>query len=515
MRLRLIGKARTLSKDLFLGEIMQLKYFILLVLSVLASSICQADALHYTDTDFEMTGNAAYSSSTDEFQLTQDATNQAGNLLTKHPICAKEYKISFDVFPGDKNANQNGGAGIVWYEVDTKTNGWASVVELNTQDRARTSNYNFMELFNFGVSPNVLKAQPVPFSLGGSGYSHIDVHINESVATALLTNPKGVAAVANQRTFTAGNPINHRFYAWTGVAKNRQAIRNIKVQIIRPDNCSGLPSLSEEEANQDVLSVCGADSCINSSAFFSCAIDKLASLKQVGVIDGTITESLTNQYQNKLSYCNGNIECKADLDKLLSDKFDEGFSGGVLSVDKDAIYKSGFDAGVKSVPVEELKKASYDDGFSAGVKSIDVEAIKNVAFNNGAASINQKAIRQSGYDEGYKTGLSSAPSCEKEDERKKWNLKDSIKVTPNERDCADKQEWTVRNNNKFPVQASYRVKRTGERGTITLKPGDNDLRVRGDSDPDSLEIIINDELHSRTDCKGFKKQDNKKNSNRR
>lgn len=496
---------------------MKLKCFTLVaVITFLGSAISQAETLHYTGSDFEITGNAAYSSGADEFQLTADSSNQAGNLLTKRPICAKEYKVSFDIFPGDKNVSQNGGAGIVFYEVDAKTNGWVSVAEWNTQDRARPSNYNFMELFNFGVSPNVMKAQAVPFPLGGAGYSHIDLHINEGVANVLLTNPKGVLSIANQRTFVPGNPIHHRYYSWTGVGRNRQVVRNINVAIIRPDNCSGSPSLNEEETKQDVLSTCGADTCDSSSAFFSCAVDRLESLKQTGVIDGIIVDSLTSQYQNKLNYCAGDIECKSDLESLLSTEFDKGFSAGSLSVDKDAIYKRGFESGVASVPAEDIKKASYEDGFTKGVQSIDVEAVRNEAFSNGVASINQSAIRQSGYDAGYQAGLSSAPSCDNDDAKRKWNLKDTIKVSPNERDCADKQEWTIRNNNKFPVQASYVVGRTKEKGTITLKPGDNDLRVRGDSEPDSLEILINDETHSRTACGSYKKPDPKKGgSNRR
>lgn len=365
----------------------------------------------------------------DEIVLTPDVSWRTGAVTSSHIVCAKEYTVSFDVNVGQLNAAQNGGAGVFFYEVNAADDTWGNVVGVNVKDHARSNYFNSLELYRFSDEPSItIKTTRVPFLMGGAGYLHVVYHFDEGHSSVLMTNPLGAAYLEDQRPFIPGTAKYHKWYAWTGSAHNVHRLRNLQVDILRPDTCSGdVPTLTDEEASREVKQACpGYDGCATFEEFFGCADTALSDLRTAQKISPETADRVLAILEERYFYCNGRNDCPLlDRDEI----FNEGFQAGVNSIDlegaKRASFDSGFDAGVKSIDQEGLKAASYadgvaagkatcsdeeavrksayEDGFRAGVESIDVDALKATAFAAGAASVDQRAI----YDNGFAAGRES------------------------------------------------------------------------------------------------------------
>lgn len=332
--------------------------------------------------EFILMGNSYLNNS--EIVLTNDTNWQDGRIQTKQTICAKEYKFSYDAFVGDLNADKNGGAGVVFYEIRSDDNSWLNVFEFNIQDRARISRFNTIEML--GTAP-ITFAVPA-FTLAGNGWNHVVFHGNENVGDAVVSNAKGVVSVANGRPYKQGVPIYHQFLGWTGTAHNLQKVKNFKIEIIRPDNCTGLPSLTLDEAKQQITASCGSNECSSYATFLTCAVNFLDTLKSKNSITVDTYNSLLTEYQAKANYCDGVGECSSELEKAKQDAYARGFTEGIASIDIEAIKS-------------DARAEGYESGFSDGVASVDVQSIKNEAYQTG-----KDAGYQEGYSAGYNAGLS-------------------------------------------------------------------------------------------------------------
>lgn len=379
------------------------------ILCAPCASVAQETILPHS-TDLTLSGTATYLAETKEYRLTSDNYWQEGRVDTKS-ICAKEFKVSYDVFVGDRNANLNGGAGVIFYELNANTKDWMNVVELNIQDRARVANYNSLELVRFGNGPAVFTTVPVPFMMGGAGYMHVEYTMNEGVTNALLTSDLGSVSVAGKGDYAPSTPLQFRFFAWTGTARNLQKIKNIEIDIIRPDNCSGQPSLSLEQTKEQVSAACGSDACSAFETFFSCASELLDEFKASGIIDLAIHSSVLAEHENKMNYCLGKGECEADRTTIEKTAFEKGFNAGVLSIDQNALKSEAFAKGVQSIDVEAIKAAAYKDGLDVGVASVDVATIElrafNAGFSAGVSSVNVEDVQSAAREEGFSAGVAS------------------------------------------------------------------------------------------------------------
>lgn len=311
------------------------------------------------NSDLILTGHTQLNGN--EVVLTSDAVWQDGRATTKDRICAKEYKFSFDAYTGDLPASSNGGAGLVFYEIYSDTNAWANVFEFNIQDRARPDRYNYIELL--GVNSEITGTL-APYQLNGLGWSHVEFYANETFGVAVVSTSRGVLSVTNHRPYRPGIPIYHQFLGWTGVAHNVHKVRNLKYQVIRPDNCSGEPSLTEMQAESQLSVACGnGDSCEDIDAWVSCRMEMIDTLKDEGRIGEDCYSSLARKCDHKIILCGSQNECSDSLASARKEGYDTG-------------YPVGYDNGVKSIDIQGIKNASYIEGFGAGKASVVCEQPK-------------------------------------------------------------------------------------------------------------------------------------------
>lgn len=332
---------------------------------LIVSSVSQAQSVSYPTSDIAYVGSAKTSGSTEEIILSEDGLyNQYGEAWLPGEVCAKEFTVEFDVLLGNKAANQGGGAGLGYQINSARDSKYLNRVNFNIQDRARIANYNTAEVFKYfgtetfpgnGNLYESLNIAKPAFNLSDGVWRQVKVKIDETTFTVIMKDPLvgSMLVASGARTYKPGTPIKQFFYAWTGSARNKFAVRNVKSTILRSDNCSGLPSLGTEEAKESIASSCGVDNCAGYQSFFACAIDAIGALKESGAIDESTEESLVSDYENKLNYCTGSVECKADLENQLANE-----------------YQLGFTAGVSSVPVDSIRSESYNQGFEAGKNAV-------------------------------------------------------------------------------------------------------------------------------------------------
>lgn len=313
---------------------MNLKWLLILIfLPVVAFA---QKAIEIEDVDYF--GGVKYDSALKEFTLTEDGYYQAGDIYTKNGFCAREYKLSFDVFVGDKNADKNGGAGVVLYELNADSgNTWMNLLEFNVQDHARRSNFNFIESFKFNDGPTELVARPAPFPMGGAGYLHVDYYMNSGHSLSVITHDLGSVVFNSSRTYIPGLNVKHRIYGWTGAARNVQKVKNLELHLLNLDGCPSVqPVIPEQELD----------------------------LWQEGYDTG---------------YETAKDECLQDT----TTAYDLGFQDGVLSID-----------------IEGLEAESYALGFSDGQKQVCTAPIEDedkkvlICYKLKTISVNKKNLKR-------------------------------------------------------------------------------------------------------------------------
>jgi len=363
--------------------------------------------------DLLITGDAYLADS--ELVLTT-RTNQRGEALYKSGICAKEYKISMDVYVGDSSSS-NHGAGLAWYELFEDTGNWGSVLEFNIADYARPNAFGSVELFKFIGTNQVGSINRVTpsFNLAGQGWYHVEIHANEGAINALISNDKGTFGVANQRPYRPGIKINTRWMAWTGIKTDlyKWNWKNTEITVIRPDNCSGTTFLKEDEVRKDLLSTCGdVSDCSSAANHLKCISDELGLLEQQGLVLPTLADSLTQEYALHSVYCDGFNQCSVDIEKQKLEAFNAGRLAGAketqnrcetqLSETKREAYDAGFAEG-KSTEIteqellcrgklEETRKSSYDEGFSAGKLTCPVSGKASICHKGKSISVSTNAL---------------------------------------------------------------------------------------------------------------------------
>lgn len=381
---------------------------LLLIAFTFCSLLAPAERLNVSD--LRLTGDAQITQVPLEISLTTNTTWQLGQ-IDSEIICAKEYEVYFEVDLGALNANQGGGAGVFFYEINAnspdRVQGYEHLVGFNVQDRSRAAYYNYLELYDFTAGATgewtstqryaEVASMQVPFPYGSSGYSQVYFYSNEGRATVTMVNPEGIVSLSDTRTFTPGVPHYFSWLGWTGVARNVHKIRSIDLHVIREDQCDSL--YDERTALQNIESQCGSSSnCETLDQYLSCAGEKIKQLSLDNLISFKTRKKLEQHLEETSLLCDGRNLCD------LAGEYSRGYEEGLKSLDKQAIkegaFKIGFDAGVASVNTEAIKQQGYDDGFAAGLNSVDVEAIRESAFDSGVASVDTENVRKVAFQEG-------------------------------------------------------------------------------------------------------------------
>lgn len=338
--------------------------------------VAEAQSISFQPGDFGYFGNARYDATTSEVVLTDDATGQRGYITSPKKICAKAYSVDFDVFPGNLPASLSGGAGVVFYEqrADDPSK-WLQVLGFNIQDRQFASTwYNSVELMRFNDVANTTTQLKAPFSLTGNGWLHVTWIKNKENVTAIISGAAGIMSLSQKRTFEPGVPVVHQLLGWTGVAHNKQAIKNFSINISEPDTCPGMEMLDLTATRTVIEQSCGGEFCPVKESMVSCASKLLESMKAAGNITESVEQSVLDECSVKDSYCQASKECDA--------KLQEAFNNGVQSVDVESIKAAAFQSGVDSINVSEIRRIAFQEG----VDSVDANAAWEDGYAKGASS---------------------------------------------------------------------------------------------------------------------------------
>lgn len=280
-------------------------------------------------------------------------------LVTAAPICAQEYTVSFEF----SSASATGTGDIAIEEILARPEGYTSADLDHYKVPVVNRTYYFSATnapaqilfgnnFNLAAPPVTVLKSTAPFSVRGKGWQKMAAHITDSRVEATILSGNDSTGMIGSKISTLGK-VKYPYIIANTVSPDLVKIRNLKVDILKADNCTGLPSLSLEEARQKVTDACGAGDCAENAAFLSCASTTLEALRAAGTLDPAIQKTLLDEFQVKSMYCSGLDECKADMESAKQEAFETGLNLGVASIDQEAIkaqaYQQGFDAGKASV----------------------------------------------------------------------------------------------------------------------------------------------------------------------
>ena len=324
--------------------------------------------------------------------LTENTTNQFGTATVLSEICAREFVVDFEVYMGD-DTGAAGGALFFLFELNKDDNelsrygldtAFDSVLsrdyELNgNHAEVWTCNarYDYMGApYPSGRGCGPVAATAMQFRMEGAGWLKVRAHDNEGRLAYDLTAASGDSSIiGGTRVYTPQEPVKLHFQAHTGAAHNMHRIRNIKITVLRNDNCAGKQQLSLADAQSQLDTSCGApNGC--AAGRWSCALAFAEQLYHAALITESVRDTLKHAADEDRAYCAGFAEGAASIDAggLEAAAYQTGFAAGAASIDTAAIeangYQAGFDAGALSVDVQAIEQQAYEEGFAAGQASV-------------------------------------------------------------------------------------------------------------------------------------------------
>ena len=273
--------------------------------------------------------------SPNEFRLIADSQQQ-GQLLTEKPLCAASYRVSFDAFFGSHSASDAGGK-ILFFELD-RSNGinyilnqikfdtdfteefphWGGktndpeweleqnhisflVRDFDKQGESRYGMYGESSLVQGG-------AQSVSFNMENGTWHQVEIVNNAGeLSASILNETSGTILRTSKGYYRSGLPTHFKIIGYQDASTwQEHRVRNIQVEILEDDDCG---QFSNDQANENIFSVCGADDCSTYTSFISCAVQQLSSLKEEQQITSKTYDDLLSVYENKSTYCDAQEQC--------------------------------------------------------------------------------------------------------------------------------------------------------------------------------------------------------------
>jgi flagellar biosynthesis/type III secretory pathway protein FliH len=241
----------------------------------------------------------------------------------------------------------------------------------------------------------------------GAGWVTVEFYKKGNLLKVTMSNGTSGLVIQSQTAFySPGTLLFPGFEAGTGPAHNEHRVRNINIDVLDSSDCAGyLPPLTLEQARAEIVTACGdVGQCPDRTSYTNCVDATVSSLEGQSRITPDIADLLQLEAQYAMSFCDGYQQCVTVINptQLATDKYDEGFAAGVLSVDV-----AGIEATARALGYSE----GYADGDAAGHANGVTEGYSS-GFDAGSAhgySVGFEAGELQGHangvTEGYSTGF--------------------------------------------------------------------------------------------------------------
>ena len=408
----------------------------------------------------------------DSYVLTTASPRQTGLVKLDQPICAKSFKLSFDINLGT-DISPLGGDGIMIVFMDealtTQFRIHADTFFNPEEDPRYELDGNHVSIESLGAPLDVYGRPPIsgnstfgpfaagksPFTMEGSSWFSAEVVRNDRVVETSFLN--GTAGLILKTFLPSDTPYNviPGFLGLTKLGMNQQQIRNISFTILNKEGCpSYVAPLTTDQARAYITSSCGdVTTCPDETSFLNCVTSTTQALLTDERISSAVAELLELEAQYGLSFCSGYQQCETDIDPDSirqegysagytagqSTGYDSGYSAGDssgyargLTEGKAIGYKSGYASGDADGYTRGYNEGydlgyskgqldGYDSGFSAGQTSGSASEYSlgyadgdETGFRRGydqGFSSGEASGYQTGFDAGYKLGLTEIPEC--------------------------------------------------------------------------------------------------------
>lgn len=311
------------------------------------------------------------------FILTSASPRQSGSIALASPLCAREYKINFDINLGG-NIAPDGGDGIFVFFKDsnftTQFRAHADTFFHSQEDPRYELDGNHISIESLGAFFDVygqppttgnttfgpLAAGKAPFTMEGSNWFAGEFHRADRKVKVTISN--GTAGLLLTTHLPAGIP-QELIPGFEGNAingNNEQQVRNIHISILNNEGCADyVTPLTMDEARAAVENTCGAVSeCPEETTYLECVAQSTQQMITDSLIQNSTADILMLEAQYGLTFCQGYSQCESDIDpeSVYQEGFNAGFTSGESSGDATG-YTRGFTEG---------KTTGYTDGYQAG-----------------------------------------------------------------------------------------------------------------------------------------------------
>lgn len=304
--------------------------------------------------------------------MTNNTTAQYGSAELSSPVCAKEYRLRADLNFGDSTATGAGffiqfvrdpnktvllgslnerGYGMV--DANTPNNAWSYTFDTyrdymgNGQWESSDNSFSsYSNVLGANGVPTVnyetrFRYDNLPWRLKGGGWHTVDIYVNEAQRrTQVLRN--GVVALDrtdSQHYYRQGEALTPSYAAFTGVANAAFGVRNVRLEIIRPDYC-GVGIYPDPLVDDVVRTACG-----NFDPAVSCPTTCIDATLEPLMLVGKVTLSQLNAIKSRCVLPPAPKDCSVEEDAASKAGYKKGYSDGAASVDLDSVRKTAYDKG--------------------------------------------------------------------------------------------------------------------------------------------------------------------------
>ena len=369
--------------------------------------------------------NGAATQIADTYVLTSGSPRESGSAFLSQSICAREFKLSFELDLGG-NVSPIGGDGVFISFLDTNGD---PLFRVHTdsffhggEDPRYELDGNHVSVESVGAFYDVYGQSPVsgnttfgpivagkaPFTMEGSGWFYGEIHRSGRVLKILITNGSAGLLLTAYLPSDMTQVVRPGFEGIAMNGMNEQKIRNISLNILNNENCTDyIPPLSVDEARSLLEETCGAvDSCPDESEYMSCVTQNTMQLLTDSRIQPVTAELLELEAQYGLSFCSGYEQCQddTDVDAIKAASFDEGYTEG--ATDGDA---AGYDRGLSEGDTAGYARGLSEGdaaGYTRGVAD-GTESGYTSGFSDGDMAGYTRGVtdgKKTGYDQGFSAG---------------------------------------------------------------------------------------------------------------